>query len=459
MDRWSSRKQLTVAVAATVGLALIVCIGLITTLLIGGARTKQKPAEGTADVVDRIAFVGGDGNLYLMDRDGGNVTYVAVGGEGTSLNYPTWSPDGRRVAFIAQRQSGTSVESILYTVSTVGGEPATLYSSSDHPAFYLYWSPDSQNIGFLTQEDSSLALRLAPADGSQAARVLERGAPFYWSWSPDGRELFIHTGGARSLSQEARLAVLAGEPEAAPDVLDHAPANFQAPAWSPDGNRLLYAGEGEGGQQALYVRLQETGAVEKVVDVEGLVRFNWSPDGQWIAYQQIDDPSIVPLGQVFVMPAPAAQTGAGEQGRPAGNQPRRVSREPALAFFWSPDGRHLAILVPALDGDQQPSARRVGLAAPVAQGVELVFRWWLVDMPDGELRPLVTFHPSVSFLFIVPYFDQYAQSIRFWSPDSHYLLYSHEDADQQAGIWIADAEGQEAPRRLADGVLAVWSWQ
>jgi Tol biopolymer transport system component len=445
---------LALAVTASVGLVVVVCIGLIAALLIVGVGFGRQAAERQVDMVDRIAFLGSDGNLYLMDREGGNVSSLAVGGEGMALNYPTWSPDGRRVAFIAQRQAATGIESILYTVSTVGGEPTTLYSSSDNPPFYLYWSPDSQRVGFLTQEDASLALRLAPADGGQTARVLERGSPFYWSWSPDGRELFVHIGGARRLSQEARLAILAEEPESVPDVLEDAPANFQAPAWSPDGNRLLYAGEGDAGEQALYVRPRESGAAEKLVDVTGVVRFNWSPDGQWIAYHQIDDPNMSPLGQVFVVPAPGTQTGAGG----VASEARRVSRDPALAFFWSPDGQHLAILTPALKEDE-PSARQAGLAAPVAQEVKLLFRWWLVDMPDGEPHPLVTFQPTASFLFIVPYFDQYAQSMRFWSPDSRYLVYSKQETAQQAGIWVANVEGQEPARRLADGVLAVWSWQ
>ncbi len=80
-------------------------------------------------------------------------------------------------------------------------------------------------------------------------------------------------------------------------------------------------------------------------------------------------------------------------------------------------------------------------------------------MPDGEPRPLAAFRPTRSFLFIVPYFDQYAQSIRFWSPDGRYLVYSDQETSRQAGIWVADAVGEEPPRRLADGTLAIWSWQ
>ncbi len=458
MNRRLSGKHIALAVAASVGMVSVLCVGLVAAFLIAGVGDRLlQSVRRSVEVVDRIAFVSTDGNLYLMDRTGENVEYLALGGEGGAVAHPTWSPDGQRVAFIGQRETDGGVESTLYTVSTVGGNPTTLYTSVDNPAFYLYWSPDSRYLTFLTQENLGLALRLAPADGSEVAQVMDRGAPFYWSWSPDAQEMLMHIGGARRLSDEARLALVAGDPEALPDVLDDVPANFQAPAWSPDGNRLLFAGEDENKEEALYLRQRSNGTAEKLVSVSGSVRFNWSPDGQWIAYHQIIDPSIAPLGHVYVMRAPGAGPEDGQaDGDLAGS--RRVSRDLAVAFFWSPDSQRLAILVPTVD-EQEPSTGRGRLSAPLVQERRLLFRWWLVDMPDGEARPLVSFQPTRSFLFMVPYFDQYAQSIRFWSPDSRYLVYSHRETPQQAGIWVADAAGQEPPLRLADGNMAVWSWQ
>lgn len=449
MDRQLLNRPAVLAIVASLGLVTVLCMGLVATLLIAGVRGVWRITDRGVDAVDRIAFVSIDGNLSLVDRDGQNVEYVAVAGEGSLIAHPTWSPDGKRVAFIAHRESEAGVESILYTVSTAGEPSTKLYASSENPPFYLYWSPDGRYVSFLTQEESGMALRLAPADGSQAARILERGSPFYWSWSPDGGEMLMHIGGARRLSEEARLAILTGQPESAPDVLDDVPANFQAPAWSPDGSRLLYAGEDEFGQQALYVRQRQSGEVKKLVNVPGWVRFNWSPDGQWIAYQQIDDPRHAPLGHVFLI-----RVGEEE----GGSQARQVSRDSAVAFFWSPDGQRLALLVPTLD-QEGPSTRGGRLAAPMPQEEELLFRWWVAEMPGDELRPVAAFRPTRSFLLIVPYFDQYAQSIRFWSPDGRYLVYSHLETSQQAGIWVADVLGEEPPRRLTDGTLAVWSWQ
>jgi TolB protein len=449
MDRKLPGRHVVLVVIASVGLAVVFCLGLVAVILIAGVGDGMLKTARDVDIVDRIAFVSTDGNLYLTDRDGESVEYLAVVGEGAALAHPTWSPDGKQVAFVAQRETDAGIESILYAVSTVGGNSRKLYTSIDNPAFYLYWSPDSRYVSFLTQENSSLALRLAPADGSDVARVLERGAPFYWSWSPDGREMLMHIGGARRLSEDARLAILGDQPESTLDVWDDAPANFQAPAWSPDGSRLLYAGEDEGGRQALFVRQRQSGMVEKLANVSGLVRFNWSPDGRWIAFQQIGDPKIAPLGHVFVR-------GVGMSDQES--EVRQVSRDAAVAFFWSPDSQHLAILVPTL-GEDLPSTRAGGLAAPLLQEQELLLRWWVVDVPDGEPRPVAAFRPTRSFLFVIPYFDQYAQSIRFWSPDGRYLVYSDRETPGQAGIWVADVAGQEPPRRLSEGILAVWSWQ
>jgi len=64
-------------------------------------------------------------------------------------------------------------------------------------------------------------------------------------------------------------------------------------------------------------------------------------------------------------------------------------------------------------------------------------------------------------LFVVPYFDQYAQSLTFWSPDSRYLLLAGTPLGCERGIYFIDTTLASGDRvtHAGPGEFAVWSWQ
>src|SRR5690606_34811088 len=97
-----------------------------------------------------------------------------------------------------------------------------------------------------------IALYLAQADGSEEARLLATGAPFYWHWRPSGDELLMHTGAAAS---DARLAFVGAEDGEAGEDLAR-PGFFQAPGISANGRYLAWA-EVDGGVRWLVVRPEE----------------------------------------------------------------------------------------------------------------------------------------------------------------------------------------------------------
>ena len=57
----------------------------------------------------------------------------------------------------------------------------------------------------------------------------------------------------------------------------------------------------------------------------------------------------------------------------------------------------------------------------------------------------------------LPYFDQYAQSHRIWSPDSSALVFAGTLANGERGVWVQMDEEGVAPLSLGAGVSATWA--
>jgi TolB protein len=78
---------------------------------------------------------------------------------------------------------------------------------------------------------------------------------------------------------------------------------------------------------------------------------------------------------------------------------------------------------------------------------------------DGT-SSFVTQRIALSRLISVEYlqfFEQYAQSMRLWSPDSRAFAYPGMSEDGQEGIWIQSARPDRAPVLVAEGDFVAWS--
>jgi hypothetical protein len=96
----------------------------------------------------RIVYVGADGNIHTIDQGGGNpeaITDDALvdpdGDEIRFYDFPTWSTEDDRIAFIGYRASRDGeTSSSIYTAGGRAEEPKEIYTSDLHVPIYLYWS-------------------------------------------------------------------------------------------------------------------------------------------------------------------------------------------------------------------------------------------------------------------------------------------------------------------------------
>ena len=298
------------------------------------------------------------------------------------------------------------------------------------------WSPDGERIAWvaLDADGTSAEIETAAADGSSPTDTPVAAAPFYLSWDPTSSRL-AYLGGSASADIELGLVDVAtsmSEPidDGSPFYLSWAPAGKQllVHVGTDRLDRLAIDGthaslDERGVRQHLVAVDLGTGRRELLAGFEGTISFVVSPDGRRVAFQVL-------RGRTLVAPLSVLDrtTGTIEE----------VAARYSPAFFWSPDGDKLLSLLPDVTPDR------------------LWFRWAVWE--DGSSFTTGRFVPSLEFSRdYLQFFEQYAQSMRVWSPDGSAFVYAGENESGGAGVWIQPAIEDAAPVRVADGVFATWS--
>ena len=107
------------------------------------------------------------------------------------------SPDGRQVVFSVQEWSVEKNKNTtaLWTVSLSKGDPRRLTAAEGSDSAPT-WSPDGKRIAFVSKrgQDENSSLYIIPVDGGEAEKILE--LPFAISsptWLPDGNHILVGT--------------------------------------------------------------------------------------------------------------------------------------------------------------------------------------------------------------------------------------------------------------------------
>lgn len=213
---------------------------------------------------------------------------------------------------------------------------------------------------------------------------------------------------------------------------------FQAPDLSPDGRSIAYV---TGSIDGFILRLRGLdGSAESTIarDV-GTAYFGFAPDGNHVAYLAAFRVQPVPQGILSIVSL---------RGTPVS---KKVTEAPVLAFFWAPDGRKLAFIVPDSSGGTDPMFQ----TSPDQLNLRIVG----CDAATARTWTLARFPATRGLLSILPFFDQYQRSATIWSPDSGSIVFTALSPQGDPAVYVVRADGSVKPRFLTAGDSAFWSWK
>ena len=280
----------------------------IAALLAAVTATAQTPAP--PPIHGSAPSISPDGSkiAFLAERDGATDVFI-IASDGTGEvrltrtpeqeSQPGWSADGTRIWFTVFADGASRI----YSMGLDGADRKLLGTV---PGRAMRISPDGSTILYWTGSWTSMKLFASNLDGS-AARQLTDGGGVVWGarWSPDGRQIAFADKDAAGLLQ---IFVVNADGSGRRQVSRPNPSDLreQMPAWSPDGAQLAVQGGAKGEPAHIWVVDVATGAGRKLAAHAEAYQDEvpaWFPDGRRIAFQSDRTGRM----EIWVMDADGAQ--------------------------------------------------------------------------------------------------------------------------------------------------------
>ena len=189
-----------------------------------------------------------------------------------------------KVAYVTAEQRGAGRLYSLY-VADQDGENEFKIMEDDNPIMSPAWSPDSRRLAYVSFDGNRSSIRIQTLRTGNFIEISKRpginGAP---AFSPDGRRLVVTQGG---VDGNLDIYVLDVNSRQTRRLTTHRAIDTEG-SWSPDGRYIYFTSDRSGGPQ-IY-RVPVNGGTPERVTFEGSynARPRLSPDGEKLAMVHLD---------------------------------------------------------------------------------------------------------------------------------------------------------------------------
>jgi len=422
--------------------------------------------------------------FLVLPPEGGTFSGDGIAGSNNPSPQVAISPDGRRLAFIADLADGRP-RAWIRSRDSVTARPLAGTEGAARP----FWSPDGKYIGFF----AGAKLKTILADGGPVQVLCDAVNPRGGTWNKDGVIVFA-AGFGDGLR---RVSATGGQATAATEIdPSHGEISHRWPQFLPDGRHFLYLSlNATRGQAGIYVAALDSKERVRILDTDFHAEFSepgyilFVREGGLLA-QRFDPETLRTSGDAIPL---ADHVGSGPA---TGESPFSVSRNvlvytdsiepPITQLTWTDRGGKAHELIgtpgrfesPALSADwKRAAAHRTD---PVS-GIDV----WVMDGTHAGTPSRFTFDPAVDYS---PVWSPDGRKIAFssnrtgtfgvyskqvgeggdeplivttsnglfvtcWSPDGRYLLYTQAGSQTGFDIWmlsIADRKAKQVVTGIAN---------